>query len=213
MTTKGRPPKAQGETLARLSNHIKQLANSYHRLGKILVGLEDELVGNKHEERIKRLEDLNTATKLVVNTFDADVDKRILAIELGITKFAPFLENIKQNAQECVDETRREMKEFDTHPTRITALEEHIKYIINDVVDMFDKLKSSRIMNIEEVEKLTTLKRQTIGREEKKGTFPQHRQLTNKSIGWLASEIEEWITTHNSTPSCNLHKESKNEES
>ncbi len=172
MTTKGRPPKAQGETLARLSKRIKQLEISHQRVGNIIVGLENELVGDKHAERIKSLEDLNRATKLVINTFDFELDKRI------------------------------------------TALEEHIKYIINDVVDMFDKLKSPRIMKIEEVEELTTLKRLTIWREEKQGRFPKHRQLTNKSIGWIASEIEEWIATHTSIPgSCNLHKESKNEES
>ncbi|HSD42366.1 MAG TPA: AlpA family phage regulatory protein [Burkholderiales bacterium] len=32
----------------------------------------------------------------------------------------------------------------------------------------------------------------TARRLERKGLFPRRRQLTNGSVGWLASELEEW---------------------
>ena len=236
MTTKGRPPKAQGETLARLSQHIKHVDNSYHRLGKILVGLENELVGNKHEERITDL-----VTQVIA------LKKENLTLKVAANQLINEMHELGAEMQKAYDAIKTDIKEHDSHPkritaleeelvdlkewneelkcrshsmekfrircnTRITALEEHIKYIINDVVDMFDKLKSPRIMKIEEVEELTTLKRLTIWREEKQGRFPKHRQLTNKSIGWISSEIEDWIATHTSIiQNCNLHKEPKND--
>jgi len=42
---------------------------------------------------------------------------------------------------------------------------------------------------------LTGLSKSTRWRLEKYGDFPKKRQLSTRSVGWLASEIEEWIQT------------------
>jgi prophage regulatory protein len=44
---------------------------------------------------------------------------------------------------------------------------------------------------------LTGLSKSTRWRLEKEGRFPKKRQLSAKSVGWLAQEIEEWIQTRN----------------
>lgn len=46
-----------------------------------------------------------------------------------------------------------------------------------------------------QVSALTGLSKSTRWRLEKDGRFPKKRQLSAKSVGWLAPEIEEWIQT------------------
>ena len=46
-----------------------------------------------------------------------------------------------------------------------------------------------------QVSALTGLSKSTRWRLEKDGRFPKKRQLSAKSVGWLAPEIEEWIKT------------------
>ncbi|EKE00852.1 MAG: phage transcriptional regulator, AlpA [uncultured bacterium] len=46
-----------------------------------------------------------------------------------------------------------------------------------------------------QVSALTGLSKSTRWRLEKDGRFPRKRQLSAKSVGWLAPEIEEWIQT------------------
>jgi len=46
-----------------------------------------------------------------------------------------------------------------------------------------------------QVASLTGLSKSTRWRLEKDGGFPKRRQLSRKSVGWLATEIEEWIQT------------------
>ena len=43
------------------------------------------------------------------------------------------------------------------------------------------------------VEEMTSLKDPQMWREERAGRFPQRRRLTNRTVGWLESEIQEWI--------------------
>jgi len=44
---------------------------------------------------------------------------------------------------------------------------------------------------------LTGLSKSTRWRLEKYEDFPKRRQLSTRSVGWLASEIEEWMQTRN----------------
>ncbi len=44
-----------------------------------------------------------------------------------------------------------------------------------------------------ECKKLTALSRTTRWREERKGRFPKRHQLSPNSVGWLYSEILEWM--------------------
>ena len=50
------------------------------------------------------------------------------------------------------------------------------------------------ILREPEVVKLTTLSRSAIRRKEQKGKFPRRKKLGGgRAVGWLASEVEEWI--------------------
>jgi prophage regulatory protein len=46
-----------------------------------------------------------------------------------------------------------------------------------------------------EVKRLTGLSRTTRWRLERKGEFPQRRQLSENAVGWLDSEISLWIAS------------------
>lgn len=49
------------------------------------------------------------------------------------------------------------------------------------------------IMREPEVHNATQLSRTTRWRLEKEGDFPERRQLSPNTVGWLRSEIEKWI--------------------
>lgn len=49
------------------------------------------------------------------------------------------------------------------------------------------------ILKIKQICEITALSKATIYREIKKGKFPAPLQLTDRSVGWLISEVEEWI--------------------
>lgn len=50
-----------------------------------------------------------------------------------------------------------------------------------------------KILKKSEVVKKVGLSQVTIWRMEKKGIFPRRRQLSERRVGWVESEIEEWI--------------------
>lgn len=54
-------------------------------------------------------------------------------------------------------------------------------------------IKMTVIFKLKTVCDITTLSKATIYREIKQGKFPAPIQLTDRSVGWLMSEIEEWI--------------------
>ena len=39
------------------------------------------------------------------------------------------------------------------------------------------------------------LARSTVWRLEKAGKFPEHRQISANAVGWLESEIDEWVAS------------------
>lgn len=49
------------------------------------------------------------------------------------------------------------------------------------------------ILRPKDVETVTGLSRVTLWREEKAGRFPARVQLTRNRVGWVGSEIREWI--------------------
>ena len=55
--------------------------------------------------------------------------------------------------------------------------------------------KDLKFLREPQVSVLTGLSKSTRWRLEKCGEFPKKRQLSAKSVGWLASEVEEWIQT------------------
>ena len=50
-----------------------------------------------------------------------------------------------------------------------------------------------RLLRDREVEEITGLSRTTRWRWEKAGKFPQRRQIGPNSVGWLESEILQWL--------------------
>ena len=50
-----------------------------------------------------------------------------------------------------------------------------------------------RILKTNEVVKIIGLSKVTIWRIEKSGTFPKRINLTNRRVGWIESEILEWL--------------------
>lgn len=60
---------------------------------------------------------------------------------------------------------------------------------------MMQDQKSFKFLREPQVAALTGLSKSTRWRLEKLGEFPKKRQLSTKSVGWLASEVEEWAQT------------------
>ncbi len=52
-----------------------------------------------------------------------------------------------------------------------------------------------RILRINEVSEVTGLGRNTIYGREREGRFPRRRDLGGGVVGWLSSEIQDWITS------------------
>lgn len=51
------------------------------------------------------------------------------------------------------------------------------------------------ISRLPQVQTLTGLSRSTIYRKEIRGTFPKRRRLGDNSVGWLTSEVLDWIAS------------------
>jgi prophage regulatory protein len=58
---------------------------------------------------------------------------------------------------------------------------------------MAESLGTSRILRLSAVIDRTGLKRSTIYEHIAAGTFPKPIRLTLKSVGWVESEIDDWI--------------------
>lgn len=70
-----------------------------------------------------------------------------------------------------------------------TTLNETIRKGANNVTD-----NTPRLINIKEVMNRTSLKTTAIYSLMKKGEFPRSIKITADRIGWLESDINEWIT-------------------
>lgn len=55
-----------------------------------------------------------------------------------------------------------------------------------------------QIIRMKEVIRRVGLSRSTIWRLERTGKFPRRRRLGPNSIGWLLSEVDDWIATRTS---------------
>ena len=54
---------------------------------------------------------------------------------------------------------------------------------------------ADRILRAREVMHKTGLSQTTIWRRERDGIFPRRRSLGNHAIGWLESEVDDWLQT------------------
>lgn len=56
-------------------------------------------------------------------------------------------------------------------------------------------MTDDRLLRIDEVMERVGGSRSSIYRWEKVGRFPARRRIGSQAVGWLASEIEEWIAS------------------
>ncbi len=63
-----------------------------------------------------------------------------------------------------------------------------------------------RLLCFKAVKALTGLSRTTVWRMENVGGFPQRRQITDKRVGWLESELSEWIETRAKVSSQSIYQ-------
>lgn len=59
--------------------------------------------------------------------------------------------------------------------------------------------KSSRILREPEVIERTGLSSPTLWRKEKKNDFPRRIKIGANSVGWLESEVDQWIADRSSS--------------
>lgn len=50
-----------------------------------------------------------------------------------------------------------------------------------------------RLIRWPELHQTVALGRSTIWRMEREGTFPLRKQITQRSVGWLKSEVDAWL--------------------
>ena len=60
-------------------------------------------------------------------------------------------------------------------------------------MDTFGTTRTARVLRRKAVETMTGLARSTIYQRLAEGTFPKQIHLGPRCVGWLASEIEDWI--------------------
>ena len=58
-----------------------------------------------------------------------------------------------------------------------------------------------RMIRPSEIEGVTGLSLTTIWRREHEGTFPRRKQISIRRVGWLSSEVEEWLKTRSEAAS------------
>lgn len=54
-------------------------------------------------------------------------------------------------------------------------------------------MSSEKILRTKEVQGQTKLGRTTIWRLEREGRFPKRVQLSDRRVGWKASDVEAWV--------------------
>lgn len=59
---------------------------------------------------------------------------------------------------------------------------------------------TDRMMSTAEVMEATGLGRSTLWRMERDGEFPRRRQLVGHRVGWLGSEVDEWLQSRPVAP-------------
>ena len=54
-------------------------------------------------------------------------------------------------------------------------------------------MNDNRIIRLRELKTLIGLSTTTIWRKEKENTFPKRRKISKRAVGWMHSEIIQWI--------------------
>jgi len=56
-------------------------------------------------------------------------------------------------------------------------------------------MTSLKIIRPKELAELLSISTVTLWRMEKRGELPKRKQISSRAVGWLESEIEEWLKT------------------
>ena len=77
-----------------------------------------------------------------------------------------------------------------------------------------DRETPARLLRFAEVKpRIGNLARSTVWRLEKARKFPAHRQISANAVGWLESEIEEWIAERLAAPRTGRQREQQDSSS
>ena len=68
-------------------------------------------------------------------------------------------------------------------------------------ISRFERLQSVplKFLRFHSVRDRTGLSRSTIWRLERRGEFPKHRRISANAVGWLETEINDWMLTKTAT--------------
>ena len=64
---------------------------------------------------------------------------------------------------------------------------------LGPVAHVSNEVHMDRLIRERECKEITGLCRTTRWRLERLGTFPRRRKISENAVGWLASELEEWL--------------------
>ncbi|SKA13313.1 transcriptional regulator, AlpA family [Trichlorobacter thiogenes] len=78
---------------------------------------------------------------------------------------------------------------------RQIAAKEHLGNKTLPLEDVKNLKPKSKVVSTNELLKLTGLSRSTIWRLEKEKSFPSRRSLSGKRVGWIRTEVDEWLAT------------------
>lgn len=128
-----------------------------------------------------RLPDPPTKLATALRSVDAAAGQVVLAVEA--------LRSALREAQSALDDVLRRPAEVDppSHARSQTR-------------DQEVKPPALRILRLPDVTRATGLARSTIWRLQGEGRFPKARRLSPRAVGWVAEEIEEWISTRSQLP-------------
>ncbi len=64
---------------------------------------------------------------------------------------------------------------------------------------------ASKVLRCSQVQERTGLSRSTLYSLFTSNRFPRPIKLTSRSVGWLSSDVDEWISSRKSTASSKVH--------
>ncbi|MGS0692306.1 AlpA family phage regulatory protein [Shewanella sp. 30m-9] len=70
-----------------------------------------------------------------------------------------------------------------------------------------NELVFDRMVKEKERKLITSVSRSEAFQLERKGLFPSRRKISNRSVGWLLSELLEWVKSRDAVVSLDNHKQ------
>lgn len=106
-----------------------------------------------------------------------------MKFELEPSDLSAIADMVTRNLKPLLDEIKR------------ISTNETTARIIQTVTVNEDAKPKSKVVNTNDLLRLTGLSRTTIWRLEREGKFPSRRTLSGKRVGWIRSEIEVWLAS------------------